>query len=114
MFEITLKLRHECPYLRMAELFEIPTYSFCSEIYDLFIIPRKISEDELELVKTQISDLDSLEILSAGDFTESTYLYFKCMCRTDISISPKIQNHGGIVQEPLLMKMAGRYTRSYA
>jgi len=101
MYEISLKYQHNCEYTQISELFDGECYSYCSDYYDLMIIPQTLSESDVEQIKPHIIDLDSLEIIQSSDNNATTFLYFKCMCNLSSSISPKLQQRGGIVEQPV-------------
>lgn len=102
MYEIKVRIQHDCPYLNISKLFDFPIYTYCSDLYDLIVIPKNINSDESEKISSYVVDKDSLEINQGGENTNTTYVYFRCMCNTETSISPRIQQHGGLVEHPII------------
>lgn len=101
MYEIVLRVQHDCPYSRIANLFDVPIYEICSDLYDLLIIPQNIDDDTLSIIRKEIRDPESLEIYFPDNNKQLIYLYFTCMCNWDINIVPTVERLGGIIQYPI-------------
>ena len=104
MYEINVKIRHDCPYISIANLFDTPVYSYCSDLFDLMVIPKRISTEEADKIASYIIDKTSLEITTGGENSTTSYVYFRCMCNVETAISPRIQQHGGLVEHPIIHK----------
>ncbi len=109
MFEIKMKLRHTCPYLELANIFDLHLYLYCSDFFDLLIIPKLISDEEMEIVKSKVKKPDTVEITLGGEDGNTTYIHFECMCDLEKSVSPNIQRLGGLLELPVLYKNGWEY-----
>ncbi len=109
MFEIKMKLRHPCPYLELANIFDLNLYLYCSDFFDLLIIPKLISDEEMEIVKSKVKKPDTVEITVGGEDGNTTYIHFECMCDLEKSVSPNIQRLGGLLELPVLYKDGWEY-----
>ncbi|MCH8908514.1 MAG: helix-turn-helix domain-containing protein [Candidatus Heimdallarchaeota archaeon] len=102
MYEIKIKIKHDCPYLKISSIFDFPVYLYCSELYDLMIIPKQISQIEMDKISSYVVDKDSLEFNIGRENISTTYVYFRCMCNSETSVSPNIQKYGGMVEHPVV------------
>ncbi|MDH5403825.1 MAG: helix-turn-helix domain-containing protein [Candidatus Heimdallarchaeota archaeon] len=109
MYEIKLKIKHECPYLDLASYFDINLYLYCSDFFDLLIIPKSLDNDEIKQVMSIIKNKESIEITKGGLNGNTTYIHFECMCDPIESVSPNIQKLGGLLELPVLYKNGWEY-----
>ncbi|MCH8907190.1 MAG: hypothetical protein IH840_08885, partial [Candidatus Heimdallarchaeota archaeon] len=110
MYQIKLKMNHKCVYLDIGNLFKPDeVLGYCSKFYDLMVIPRRITKVEIEIIRSLISDKDSLEVKSGGEYVNSSFVYFKCMCSTSSLFCTRIQKNGGLVEHPVVYKNGYEY-----
>lgn len=104
MYQVKLKINHKCSYLDIANLFNLEVLGYCSEIYDLMVIPKRISPKEIEKIRALITDKDSLEANIGGENANSSFVYFKCMCSSSSIFCTRIQKNGGLVEHPVVYR----------
>lgn len=100
MFELTLKLHHDCSYLKFSELFgKKQMFAYCSRMNDILIIPEEISEEKLALGKRLFTNSESWKIKRTGKLS---IIIMDCYCSIQsASITVQVQKLGGMPIYPV-------------
>lgn len=114
--EISLRLRHECPFLEFSELFgKKAIYHYCSSFNDYLIIPEKLSEKKRELAERFFARFDNLSIKEIGKPSEMTYISIDCPCGESIqtNIVPKMRELKVVPIYPITYQNGYEYYKVY-
>lgn len=117
VIEISLRLKHHCPFLEFSTLFgKKPVYHYCSSFNDYLIIPEKLSEEKKLLTETYFSRFDNLTIKEIGKPSEITYVAMDCPCADKIStnIAPKMRELKVVPIYPITYLNGYEYYKVYS
>jgi len=108
VFELFVKVQHDCVFLDFAQIFDGKKVSgYCNREFDVLQVPRIMDEDSLrEDVLQYFPEATNIKITATGEDAVISHIIMDCTCDTvykhDQSITGKIQRHGGIIDYPIL------------
>src|SRR3989304_2148645 len=84
IYEIVVRFKHKCPFLRLTEIFTGETiYSYCSKEFDVIKLPGHISSEHLQKIKKVFPNFDNWSFSSPSLVQEHkrfTHVAFDCVC----------------------------------
>ena len=114
--EISLRLKHECPFLEFSTQFgKKPVYHYCSSINDYLIIPEKLSDQKKLFAEQIFGRFDNLAIKEIGRPSEMTYISMDCPCNDLLStnIGPKMRDLKAVPIYPIMYQNGYEYYKVY-
>ena len=116
VLEISLRLKHECPFLEFSTLFgKKPVYHYCSSFNDYLIVPEKLSNEKKLLAETYFARFDNLTIKEIGKPSDMTYISMDCPCNEKIqtNIAPKMRELKVVPIYPITYQNGFEYYKVY-
>lgn len=112
IYEMQLKLFHNCSYLKFSELFgKKQMFSYCSRSKDIIIVPEEISEEKLTLAKEFFNNSESWTVIKTNDIST---VIMDCYCTSQPnSTTLIIQKLGGLPIYPVKYENNWEYIKIF-
>lgn len=114
--EISLRLRHECPFLEYSTQFgKKPVYHYCSTMNDYLIIPEKLTEEKKQLAEQIFGRFNNFAIKEIGKPSEMTYISMDCPCSDSLqtNIAPRMRKLKAVPIYPITYQNGFEYYKVY-
>ncbi len=114
--EISLRLKHECPFLEFSTQFgKKPVYHYCSTMNDYIIIPEKLSDQKKIFAEQIFGRFENLSIKEIGKPSEMTYISMDCPCGDTLqtNIAPKMRSLKAVPIYPILYQNGFEHYKVY-
>ncbi|MFW9929195.1 MAG: helix-turn-helix domain-containing protein [Candidatus Thorarchaeota archaeon] len=113
VFEINIRFKHACPYLKLSKLFTSPMYSYCSTTYDVIQLPGSISESVKAKAQIYFKNYSNWKFETKKKVRQPTLIYMDCTCGIIYyhTVASLIRKYRGIPVYPVIYSDGWEYRK---